>query len=183
MLKKIAMGLRFRSKEMKPISRLVKRGGSFRKKVFWLKTILDPTCTDSVDLCKIVLKKSDIKAMLKDPKFDDLRKEVVNQLIANLKIDVKDVQGVFYDRGINREAYVDIFKVPREGMLNCGINNIFVPHSFHVKKECALRNTKIVDSLGDAYQLEAMHEIASKSKNKVSSEIIPLVKKITCGMI
>jgi hypothetical protein len=177
MIKKTAMGLRFRSKEMKPISCLEKRGGAFRKRVFGLKTILDPTCIDSVDLCKTVLKKSDIKAMLKDPKFDDLRKEVVNQLIANLKIDVKDVQGVCDDRGINREAYEDLFKVLREGMLNGGIKKILVPHPFHVKKEHALRNKKIVDSLGDAYQLEAVHEVASKSKKKVSSEIIPLVKK------
>jgi hypothetical protein len=162
---------------MKPISCLEKRGGAFRKRVFGLKTILDPTCIDFVDLCKTVLKKSDIKAMLKEPEFDDLRKEVVNQLIANLKIDVKDVQGVCDDRGINREAYASIFKVLREGMLNGGIKKILVPHPFHVKKECALRNTKIVDSLGDAYQLEVVHEVASKSKKKVSSEIIPLIKK------
>jgi hypothetical protein len=30
-----------------------------------------------------MLKKSENKEMIKDPKFDDLRKEVVNQLIAN----------------------------------------------------------------------------------------------------
>jgi hypothetical protein len=39
-----------------------------------------------------------------------LRNEVDNQLIANLKIDVNDVQGVCDDRGINREAYADILK-------------------------------------------------------------------------
>jgi hypothetical protein len=105
--------------------------------------------------------------MIKDPKFDDLRKEAVNQLIANLKIYVKDVQGVFDDRGISREAYADIFKVLREEMLNGGIKKVLVPLPFHVNKERALRNTKIVDSLGDAYQLETMHEVASKNKNKV----------------
>jgi hypothetical protein len=68
-------------------------------------------------------------------------------------------------------------------MLNGGIKKILVPHPFDVKKECALRNTKIVDSLEDAYQLEVVHEVAIKSKNKVSSEIIPLVKNINCGMI
>jgi hypothetical protein len=66
MVKKTTMGLRFISKEMKPISCLENRGYAFRK-VFVLKTILDPTCTDFVDLCKTVLKKSDIKEMLKDP--------------------------------------------------------------------------------------------------------------------
>jgi hypothetical protein len=63
MIKKTTMELRFRSKEMKPISCLEKRGGAFRKRVFGLKTILYPTCTDSLDLCKIVLKKSGIKAV------------------------------------------------------------------------------------------------------------------------
>ena len=50
-----------------------------------------------------------------------LRKEVVNQFIANLRIDVKDVQGVCDDRAISKEAYASIFKVLREGMLNVGI--------------------------------------------------------------
>jgi hypothetical protein len=31
--------------------------------------------------------------------------------------------------------------------------------------------------LGDAYQLEAVHEVASNNKKKVSSEIIPLMRK------
>ena len=68
---------------------MVKRGGPYRKRVFGVKSILDPSCTDIVDLCKTVLKKSDIKSMLKQPEFDALRKEVVNQFIANLTIDVK----------------------------------------------------------------------------------------------
>jgi hypothetical protein len=185
MIKETAMGLRFRSKEMKPISFLEKRGGAFIKIVFGLKTILDPTCIDFLDLCKTMLKKCDIKAMLKDPKFDDLRKEVVNQLIASLKIDVKDVQGVCDHRWINRKAYAYLFKVLRERPLNGGIKKILVPFPFHVKKEHALRSTQIIDSLGDAYQLEALHEVASKSKKKVSSEIISLIKnkKKTRGMI
>jgi hypothetical protein len=120
-----------------------------------------------MDLCKIVLKKSDIKAMLKEPEFDYLRKEVLKKLIANLEIDVKDVQGLCDDIGINMEEYASLFNVLRKGMLNGGIKKILVPHPFHVKKECALQNTKIVDSLEDAYQLKAVHEVASKSKKKV----------------
>jgi hypothetical protein len=153
-----------------------------KKRVFGVKSILDPSCIDIVDLYKTVLKKSDIKSMLKQPEFDALRKEVVNQFIANLTIDVKDVQGVCDDRGISREAYASLFKVLREGMLNVGIKNILVHRPFHVKRERGLRNKKIVDSLGDAYQLEVVHEVASKNKKKVSSEIIPLMRKITCGM-
>ena len=78
---------------------MVKRGGAYKKRVFGVKSILDPSCIDIVDLCKTVLKKSGIKSMLKQPKFDALRKEVVNQFIENLTIDVKDVQGVCDDRG------------------------------------------------------------------------------------
>jgi hypothetical protein len=80
-----------------------------------------------------------------------LKKELVNQFIANFKNDVKDVQGVCDDRGISKEAYSIIFKVLREGMLNVEIKKILVPHPFHVKKECELQNKKIVESLRDAY--------------------------------
>ena len=62
-------------------------------------------------------------------------------------------------------------------MLTVGIKNIFVPRPFHVRKQRALQNTKIVDSLGDAYQLEAVHEVASKSKKKASTENFPLIRK------
>ena len=104
--------------------------------------------------------------MLKQLEFDALRKEVVNQFIAKLTIDVKDVQGVCDERGINGEAYASLFEVLREGMLIVGIKNIFVPRPFHVRKQRALQNTKNVDSLGDAYQLEVVHEVECKSKNK-----------------
>jgi hypothetical protein len=67
-----------------------------------------------------------------------LRKEVVNQLIANLTIDVKDVQGACDDRVISMEAYASLFKVLREGMLNVGIKKILVPRPFHVQKEHGL---------------------------------------------
>jgi hypothetical protein len=85
-----------------------------------------------------VLNKSDVKVMLKEPKFDDLRKEEVNKFIANLKVDVNNVERVCDDRGINKEAYESLFKVLREGMLNGGIKKILVPHPFHLKKEHAL---------------------------------------------
>jgi hypothetical protein len=142
LIKETPVGLRNRSKELKPLSCMVKRGGAYKKRVFGVKSILDPSCTDIVDLCKTVLKKSDIKSMLKQPEFDALRKEVVNQFIANLTIDVKDVQGVCDDRGINREAYASLFKVLREGMLNVRIKKILVPRPFHVQKERGLRNKK-----------------------------------------
>ena len=69
-----------------------------------VKSILDQSCPDLVDVCKNVRKKSDIKSMLKQPEFDALRKEVVNQFIAKLTIDVKDVQGVCDERGITTKA-------------------------------------------------------------------------------
>ena len=122
---------------MKPISCLIKLGGGFRKRVMGVKSILDQSCPDLVDVCKHVLKKSDIKSMLKQIEFDALRKEVVNQFIAKLTIDVKDVQGVCDERGISREAYASLFKVLREGMLTVGIKNIFVPRPFHVRKQRA----------------------------------------------
>jgi hypothetical protein len=127
---------------MKPLSCLEKRGGAFRKRVFGFKTILYPTCNDFVYFCKTVLKKSDNKAMLKETEFDYLRKEVLKKLIANLEIDVKDVQGLCDDRGINMEEYESLFNVLRKGMLNGGIKKILVPHPFHVQKECGLRNKK-----------------------------------------
>ena len=168
--------LRIRPKKLKPIACLKRGGGGYRKRVFGVRSMLDENCPDFVDLCKKVLKKSNMEAMLKQPEFHALRKEVVNQFIANLRIDVKDVQGVCDDRAISREAYASIFKVLREGMLNVGIKKTVVPRPFHVMKERALRNTKIVDSLGNAYHLEAMHEVASKNKKKVPSEIIPLIR-------
>ena len=61
-------------------------------------------------------------------------------------------------------------------MLNVGIKKILVPRPLHVKNERALRNTKNVDSLGNAYHLEAMHEVASKNKKNVPSEIISLFR-------
>ena len=67
-------------------------------------------------------------------------------------------------------------------MLTVGIKKIFFPCPFHVRKQRALQNTKNVDSLGDSYQLVAVHEVASKSKKKASSENFPLIIKITCRM-
>jgi hypothetical protein len=124
LIKETPMGLRNRSKELKPLSCMVKRGGAYKKWVFGVNSILDPSCTYIVDLYKTVLKKNGIKSMLKQIEFDALRKEVVNLFIANLTIDVKDVQGVCDDRGINREAYASLFKVLREGMLNVRIKKM-----------------------------------------------------------
>lgn len=64
-IKKTPMGLRNKSKEMNPISCLEKRENAFRRRVFGLKSILDPRCIDSMDLRKTMLTKSDIRAMLK----------------------------------------------------------------------------------------------------------------------
>ena len=64
-MKDTPMGLRSRSKKLKPISCLIKLGGGFRKRVMGVKSILDQSCHDLVDVCKNVFKKSDIKAMLK----------------------------------------------------------------------------------------------------------------------
>ena len=62
-------------------------------------------------------------------------------------------------------------------MFTIGIKNIFVPRPFQVRKQRALQNTIFFNSLGDAYQLEAVHEVASKSKKKASSENFPLIRK------
>ena len=113
---------------------MIKLGGGYRKIVMAVKSLLDQSCPNLVDVCKNVPKKSDIKSMLKQLEFDALRKEVVNQFIAKLKIDVKHVQGVCDERGINREAYASLFKFLREQMLIVGIKKISVPHHFHVRK-------------------------------------------------
>ena len=52
-------------------------------------------------------------------------------------------------------------------MLNVGIKKILVPRPFHVQKERGIRNKKKFDYLEDAYQLQAVHEVASKNKKKV----------------
>ena len=44
---------------------MIKLGGGYRKIVMPVKSLLDQSCPNLVDVCKNVPKKSDIKSMLK----------------------------------------------------------------------------------------------------------------------
>ena len=73
-MKETPTGLRSWSEKLKPISCLNNSGGGYRKRVMGVKSILDQSCPDIVDVCKNLFKKSDIKEMLKQLEFYALGK-------------------------------------------------------------------------------------------------------------
>jgi hypothetical protein len=102
--------------------------------------------------------------MLEGKKFEKVKTNVVNSVLAEGFVDANEIQGACDNVGISRKAYTEIYRTMKTSIKKKRLKHCPLPKPFHIKRARAVMNVDIMKNLGDPFHIEETYVSPKGSK-------------------
>ena len=97
-----------------------------------------------------------VEEIIESAKYRKVKQRIIDEFIAEAKVDSMDVQMVMDNCGISRTGYSNVFKAMKSKLTQRNIKSSLLPLPSHMRKSRAQLNTRVSEFLGPAFHIQSI---------------------------